>query len=375
MYATKIRIMNNVTRKIVLVLLAIGATALIVKILASFVKEEEKSAIQKTYRNVRIEEVQLSTNKAEVQFSGKLSAVDKIDIYTEVGGILLNESFKEGNYFKKGEVIANLNAVEFANNLKAQKTQLITQVSSIMGDLKIDFEGESVTWESFLNKISVDKPLPGLPEMKNDKLKRFIAGKGILNSYYTLKSQEEKLSKFQIAAPFNGFLTSATIQKGTLIRGGQKIGEFINPAQYELETEVSLSDLKFIQVGTTVQLKSDELNKSWQGKVVRINNSLNQSSQMVKIFVNVRGDDLKEGMFLNAYGNGSTFDSTFVINRKLLNNDGIYLVDSNKILFEKVEVLHVTESKAIVKGLNDGDQFVADNMKGLYEGMEVTIAK
>lgn len=367
--------MNNVTRKIVLVLLAVLVTAGVVKILASFVKEEEKGAVQKTYRNVRAEVVKLSTNKAQVQFSGKLSAVDEIDIFTEVGGILLNESFKEGNYFKKGDVIANLNSVEFANNLKAQKTQLITQVSSIMGDLKIDFEGASAVWESFLNKISVDKPLPSLPEMKNDKLKRFIAGKGILNSYYTLKSQEEKLSKFQITAPFNGFLTSATIKKGTLVRGGQKIGEFINPAQYELETEVSLSDLKFIQVGTTVQLKSDELNKSWQGKVVRINNSLNQSSQMVKIFVNVRGDDLKEGMFLNAYGKGSSFDSTFVLNRKLLNDGGVYLIDSNKIRYQKVEVMHVTESKAIVRGLKDGDHFAADNMKGLYEGMEVTVSK
>ena len=358
--------MNDLSRKVVLVLLAIGATIGIVKIMGSFQEEPIKLDVKPVYKSV---------HKAEVKFSGKLAAEEKIDLFTEVGGVLLNENFKEGNRFAKGAAIAQLNAVEFTNGLKAQKTQLLTQVAGLMGDLKIDFSNSVAEWEKFLNAIKVDMPLPVLPDLDNQKLKHFIAGKGVLNSYYILKSQEEKLSKFKISAPFNGVLTQTSIQKGTLVRGGQKIGEFINPSSYELETEVSLSDLKFISNGSSVQLNSDDLNQSWRGVVSRINSSLDANSQMVTVYIKVAGKDLKEGMFLHGTAKGANFENTALINRKLLKNGGVFLVDSGIVRHQKVDVLYVNQAKAIITGLPADAQMVADNMKGLFNGMKVTETK
>lgn len=367
--------MNDLSRKVVLVLLAIGATIVIVKIMGSFKEEPLKLNIKPVYKSVRVEQIVLGEHKAEVKFSGKLAAEEKIDLFTEVGGVLLTENFKEGNRFAKGAAIAQLNAVEFANGLKAQKTQLLTQVAGLMGDLKIDFSDSANDWEQFLNAIKVDKPLPSLPNLANEKLKRFVAGKSVLNSYYSLKSQEEKLSKFTISAPFNGVLTQTSIQKGTLVRGGQKIGEFINPKSYELQTEVSLSDLKFISKGSSVLLKSDDLNQSWKGIVSRINSSLDANSQMISVYIKVVGQDLKEGMFLHGTAKGANFKNTALINRKLLKNGGIFLVDSGIVNHQKVNVLYVNQAKAIIGGLPPDVKMVADNMKGLYNGMKVTETK
>lgn len=367
--------MNDLSRKIVLAVIAVLVTVGVIYLLSIGNKKTQKSELKNIYRSVRVDTVELQTHVAEVEFTGKLAAVDKIEIYTEVGGVLLNDSFREGNSFSKGSVIAQLDAREFANNLKAQKTQLVTQVSSIMGDLKLDFEDAVSEWEKFLNEIDVEKPLPKLPLVSDKKLKRFISGKGILNSYYNLKSQEEKLSKFILKAPFNGVLTEANIKKGTLVRGGQKIGAFINPFDFELETEVSLSDLQFIGKGTAVSLLSTDLNKTFKGVVSRLNSSVNPSTQMVKIYVNVQGADLKEGMFLSGIGKGASFENSALLNRKLVKNGGVYVVDSNKVKFRKVEVKYVNQSKAIVTGLNSGEAYVADNMKGLYEGMQVSVAK
>ncbi|MFT4898826.1 MAG: membrane fusion protein (multidrug efflux system) [Flavobacteriales bacterium] len=367
--------MNDLSRKVVLVLLAIGATIVIVKIMGSFQEEPLKVNVKPVYKSVRVEQIVLGEHKAEVKFSGKLAAEEKIDLFTEVGGVLLTENFKEGNRFSKGAAIAQLNAVEFANGLKAQKTQLLTQVAGLMGDLKIDFSDSANEWEQFLNAIKVDMPLPVLPNLEDEKLKRFVAGKGVLNSYYTLKSQEEKLSKFTINAPFNGVLTQTSIQKGTLVRGGQKIGEFINPSSYELETEVSLSDLKFISKGSSVQLNSDDLNQSWKGIVSRINSSLDANSQMVTVYIKVVGQDLKEGMFLHGTAKGANFENTALINRKLLKNGGVFLVDSGIVSHHKVNVLYVNQAKAIISGLSADVKIVADNMKGLFNGMKVTETK
>ena len=367
--------MNNVSRQIILSILAIGLTAGGVFISKSLKKEEEKTEIKKTYKSVRVEQAKIGTHKAEVKFSGKLSAEEKIDVFTEVGGVLMTENFKQGNAFSKGNALAQLNSTEFSNNLKAAKSQLITQVASVMGDMKLDFPDYANEWESFLNGIDVNSSFPQLPEFKNDKLKRFVAGKGVLNSYYSLKSQEEKLSKFTLKAPFNGILTKALIKKGTLVRNGQKIGEYINPSSFELETEISLSDLQFVQKGSSVKLHSDDLNKDWNGVVTRINSSLDASSQMVTVFIRVSGSGLKEGMFLHGSAKGASFENVALVNRKLLKNGGLYLVDSKIVKHKKLEVHYVNQAKAIVKGLTPADKYIADNMKGLYEGMQVTVAK
>ncbi len=370
-----ILVMNNTSRKIILVLLAIGVTAGILKIMGAGKEEKEVGEVKQTFKSVRVQKAELGTHKADVEFSGKLSAIEKIDLFTEVGGVLLTEGFKTGNKFSKGTPIAQLNSTEFAISLKASKTQLITQVSAVMGDMKIDFPDELAAWEAFLNGIDVDASLPKLPAVTNNKLKRFVAGKGILNSYYSLKSQEEKLSKFTINAPFNGVLTNATIKKGTLVRGGQKIGEFINPSAFEVEAAISISDLQFIAVGSEVELKSDDLNKTWVGRVARINSSLNANSQMVTVFVNIAGSGLKEGMFLHGSAKGASFENSVLVNRKLIKNGGLYLVEDGVIKHQKVEVLYTNQSTAIIQGLKAGQSYVSDNMKGLYDGMKVSVAK
>jgi multidrug efflux pump subunit AcrA (membrane-fusion protein) len=365
--------MNDFFRKIVLAFISVVAVMVIIIILYKNRDVRNLGEIKRNYRGVRVSSVKLKNNLAEVKFSGKLSARDKIDIYTEVGGVLLNDNFREGVVFKKGDILAKLNSREFEMNLKAQKTQLITKVSSIIGDLKIDFADKSIAWELFLNQLDANKTLPELPELENDKLKRFIAGKGVLNSFYSLKAQEEKLSKYTILAPYDGVITVANIKRGTLVRSGQKIGSFINPSVYELETEVSLSDLRFITIGSVLKLNSTDLNLSWTGKVNRINNSVNISSQMVSLYILVRGVALKEGMFLTGFGEGSLFENTLSINRKLLKNGGVYTVDSNTVKFKPVDVLYVNQSSAVIKGLSNGEFYIADNMKGLYDGMQVDV--
>lgn len=367
--------MNTKNRKVILILLSIFISALGLFISWDLRPLEELKEVKERHRLVRLTEVEVTSHKAEVRFSGKLSAEEKIDVFTEVGGVLLTENFKQGNTFSKGSILVQLNSIEFSNNLKAAKSQLITQVAGIMGDLKIEYPGESELWEIFLNAIDVDEYLPEIPDFKSDKLKRFVAGKSILNSYFSIKGQEEKLSKFSLKTPFNGVLTSASIQKGTLVRANQKIGEFINPSSFELETEISISDLQFVKKGSKVILHSDDLNTNWEGSVSRVNSSIDPSSQMVNVFIKLKGTSLKEGMFLHGFAKGTVFENVTLINRKLLKNGGIYLVDSNVVRHKKLEVVYVNQAKAIVRGLLVGEKYVSDNMKGLYDGLQVTTDK
>lgn len=366
--------MKSLRTAILLAIVAaiVGVGVWVIKSTKEVKVSEEVVAINK---GVRVSSVLLQDNFAKVEFSGKLKAEEKVELFSEVNGVLLSDNFKTGTRFKKGATIVQLNASEIGNSLKALKSNLLTQVAASMGDIKIDFPESGSEWETFLNKINVEQSLPDLPVVKDLKLKRFIAGKGLLNTYYSVKSQEDKLAKFSIIAPFDGVLVDASVKKGTLVRGGQKLGEFINPKVYELETEVSLSDLQFVKPGYEMELHSDDLKANWTGIVTRVNSSIDEQSQMVKVYVLVKGANLKEGMYLYGSAQGMIFEKSFALNRKLVSNGGIYIVKEGVLIHKKVDVLYVNQSTSIVKGLSDKDLIVADNAKGLFEGMQVNVIK
>ena len=64
------------------------------------------------------------------------------------------------------------------------------------------------------------------------------------------------LNKFVVRAPFTGILTEATINPGTLVRPGQRLGEFIDPSVYEIQIALQKSMIPFIQENDKVNLKS-----------------------------------------------------------------------------------------------------------------------
>lgn len=76
---------------------------------------------------------------------------------------------------------------------------------------------------------------------------------------------EETLGRYRITAPFDGQVTLSAINPGTLVRTGQKIGEFAAPGRYELEVSVGLRDAGFLEPGSIVMLSSEDIGEHSRG--------------------------------------------------------------------------------------------------------------
>lgn len=365
--------MTKNVRTIVLIIIAFLATAGLSKFILSFKKEVEDKEVLVFDKIVDVVNVNPSTHHAKISLTGHVQAIDKLELFSEVSGTLLNNNFKEGVLFKSGATLININSTEFKNSLKAQKSSFVSQVAAVMGDLNSDFPKHVSAWEAFLNDVNVDTHLPKLPEMSDVKLKTYLSGKNLLNSYYAILSKEEKLKKYNVLAPFSGVVTLSKVNQGTLIRQGQKLGEFINPSSFEFVTEVSLADLKFLKTGNEVKLYSEDFNKTWKGKVYRINQKLEENTQRIKVYIKMQGAGLKEGLYL--YGNlkSEAFENTVEIGRMQIENNKVFLVKNNQLVPQEVTVLHLSDDKAIISGLAKGDKVVSSNLKGLYKGLPVKI--
>ncbi len=313
-------------------------------------------------------------NNLNVQ--GTLVAFDKIQIFSEVSGILEETSrpFKEGSFFKKGDILAKINEDEAKYNLNAQKSALVNAITQFMPDLKIDYKESFKNWQQYLNEFDVEAPIKPFPEPENEQEKYFIASKNIQNQYFSIKSAETRLSKHIIRAPFDGVLTNVAINPGALVRAGQTLGELMNTNNYELEATVTLSELKAIKVGNRVKLFSSDIMKEWNGQVKRISNQIDANTQNVKIFISATGQDLKEGMYLKGEIDAVSFDKAVSLPRELLiDQNAVYVVQDSILRLQQVKVLKITPDIAVVQGIKDGTALLKSKIATAFDGMKVKI--
>ncbi|NLR92972.1 efflux RND transporter periplasmic adaptor subunit [Flammeovirga agarivorans] len=339
-------------------------------------KTAENPIEDKSILAVEVDYAKLKTLQNTIEVTGKLRAKDRYEIYAEVEGRLLPSAkkFREGNYYKKGQILLQIDQQERYMTLLADKSNFMTSLTAILPDLKQDFTESYPAWNQYLKNLDINKSLQPLPEPKTEKEKYFIAGNGIYSSYYTIKSSEEKLSKYTIYAPFSGVISKSDIEAGTAVRAGQELGEMVNLSSYELEVTAPLKDIEHFKIGNKVRLFSSELENEWTGTVIRIGNTLDANSQSVKVYIQTSGKTLKEGMFLTAQVNSEAYKEAVQIPRKLIfDGNKIYVIKNNKLALQEIEVMETFKSDAIVKGVPTDAAVLMTNIKNPYEGMKVQV--
>ena len=328
---------------------------------------------EKTIKEVYYTEVNNGPYTVQIPSNGVLQAYQRIKITARVQGVMntIKPLFKTGQSYKKGQTLVQIEASEFRSNVISQRASLFNLITSVLPDLQLDFPEAYPKWKQFLAEFKVEKAVPALPAM-SENTRLFISGRGIISSYYSLQNLEKSLDFYTLRAPFDGILVSSNVTEGSLIRPGQELGEFIAPYAYELKVALPKSYVEKIEVGAAVDLKSIDTQKTYIGKVARINAKVITETQSVEVFIRVNSTELKEGVYMEALIGALVFQNVFAIDRGLLNGDQqLYIIEDNRLLLRKVEVRHFTEAYAIVSGLEEGIAVVAQPIIGAYQGMEV----
>lgn len=359
---------------ILLGLVVLGVGFFIAKTLASS-EQKMRPTPKKTVPTVFTETVQNGDIPVTVIESGNLVAKNRIDLYAEVQGVMepTSKDFKPGVVYRKGEVMVRIRNNDFYAQLQAQKSTLQNLITSILPDLRMDFPDIYQKWDKYIREFDMNKPVVDLPIPGGDKEKFFLTGKNIYTTYYSTKNMEIVLEKYLMRAPYSGILTDAVVTPGSLVRPGQKLGEFIDPTVYELEVSLSKSDIGFMSVGKKVIVRDKETtNKIWNGKITRINGKVDSGTQTVKVYIQISGESLYEGLYLEALISGHIEHNAYEINRNLLVDETyVYVVENNSLQLVSVEPVVYNEKTVIVKGLENGKELVSKPVAGAYTGMSV----
>ena len=339
--------------------------------------KEIPTEIAKEVKTVFVQEVVNDTVPIIIPANGNLTAKNRLELYAEVQGVFRSSAhdFKPGQPYSRGQVLLNLDSSEYYASVQAAKSELYNLITSIMPDLRLDYPEYFEKWQTYLDGFDINKSTPQLPETASEKERYFITGRGMFSSDYNVKNLEQRLGKYRIVAPFSGILTEALVNKGTLVRSGQKLGEFIDTSVYELEVAVSKRFGDLLELGEEVMLSDRNDIEQFTGKVVRINGRVDQATQTIRVFIEVKGSDkLKEGMYLQANLEARDEPNAISIPRQLLvDNSQIYVVRDSILDLVEINPVYFSDKEAVISGLPDGTQYLSKSVPGAYAGMRVKI--
>jgi len=348
-----------------LTILLIGL--LIAKILSRPKDLQQRKKDDRNRQELVFTTVELKDLPIVVETGGTIRSLDKIEIYAEVSGILhqAQKPFRSGMAFKKGEALLRIDDRVYRNNVLAQKSNLLNQLTRFLPDFAIDFPQSADAWQRYLNAFDLNKPLSPLPRAANPKEQYFIASRNIYNLFYSVKSMEATLDKYTVRAPFDGVVTEYMLNPGTLVRAGQKLGEFMSDRRFELDIPVNLPDLPFIAKGDAVTLTSDDMSGTFTGTITRINAKIDPASQTVRAYALVNDTRLKDGMYLRARIHSSRHYRGFrVPSAWLIERNQLYVKKDSVLVLTKVHVLRNENDVVLVNGLENGTQILAQEFTG-----------
>ena len=371
MHKMKISIKNSLS------ILGVAVVSITVMLVLASLKTPPKRKPETDSRpTISVLKIENNPIQVTVPVIGRLNAQEKVQLLAEVSGVLqtTGKAFLTGQTYRQGEVLLQIDKEETELNLKAQRSTLLTAIAALLPELKFDYPDSYKRWDEYLQSFDIDTTTKPLPLSSNEREKFFVANRGIYNSFYAIKAQEVRLAKYTIRAPFDGALIQSDITPGNLVRSGQVLGVFISPGHFDLETSVGINEVKHIHVGDPALLSSDQLDGSWTGRVSRINQGIDDNSQMIQVYISVSAPELRENMFMQGSIQTSTYIQGVELPRKMLQGGNMVLeILDGSILYRKADVVSTHGEYALVQGLPD-DLLISTKTMNLYEGIQIKIA-
>ena len=244
-----------------------------------------------------------------------------------------------------------------------------------MPDFKIDFPESTKAWQDFFAAIDIEKDLPKLPVNGSGKEKIFLAGRNILSDYYAIKSDEIRLKKYNIYAPFTGTYMDVMLEVGSIANPGTRLANIIRTDVMELEVPVEVNQANWIEIGDAVRVATEDGSRGWTGHVVRKSQFVAPDTQSIEIFVQLKSttdNPLYNGLYLKATFPGANLENVMEIPRgAVFNQNVVFVVKEGKLAKQEIDIQKINRDSVIFKGIPTGVEVVVEPLINASENNPV----
>lgn len=237
----------------------------------AFLDENEKLTLVSSY------EIKEKVFNSYIEAQANLKTRKNILILPEFQGTLEQIFVTEGQYVKKGRLLAEIND----SGLKEQLEQLTIQANFA----KENFERTERLWN---NNIGSEI--------------QFLKSKTDFESSQKMVEQmKDRLAKTKVYAPFDGEVDEIISNQGSnLIPGVSQILRLVNLDKIYAEASVSEKYISFIEEGTEAIVQVPLLGKEIKSKIIQTGNFINPNNRTFRVEVPVENIDNKIKQNLDA---------------------------------------------------------------------------
>ena len=329
----------------------------------------------------------------QISSQGMVTPKLETSLISEVNGrvVAVAEEFVAGGFFKKGDLLVQVEKSDYLTNVKAAQAAL-ANAQAMLAEEKARVKVAEEEWRSF-----TDGNAPALG-LRQPQLASALAS--VQSAEAEVERANRDLARTEIRAPYDGMVRTRAANLGQFISRGTALGSIVGTDIAEIRLPLTDTDMAFLTMpgaGESDTITSDNnqvmlsstiagQQVQWPAKLVRTEGILDERSRVIYVVAEVADPYqrrnqtqpvLNFGRFVAATITGTQAEQVVKVARHLLlpGNKVLVVDNDNTLQFRQVTVDRATaEAAYITNGLQSSDQLVLSAISNPLAGTMVRIA-
>ena len=406
---------------VLLVAIVIAVTLVIMR-----PKAERQVPVQKG-RLVEVFPARAEDFQMVVEAFGTVTPRESLKLVAQVRGQIVDiyQSFKEGNFVKKGTRLIQIDPRTYSLEVKRRQVQIMQseaelkrlkqEVINLGSRVKIAKSDVALSKSEYLRlKKLVDRKV--IAQSQLDKAEQaYLASRerrqAIENQLALIGPRREQLmaardmadvmyqqanldlERSRIEAPFDGWVLEKAIEVGQHVNVGQQLGSIYKAGELDIEVSIPTREFKWLPAGmgknssvaADVIFRNSGDQQVWQGRVARVKARMDERTRTLPVVIevdetataekSVSGFRLRPGMFVIIKIKGKEVNQAYVLPRYVVYpGDVVYTLKDDQLKIKEVGILRSYKDSVIVnEGLSEDDQIISTPLSGAVDGMRVRL--
>ena len=331
---------------------------------------------------VRLEKVNYQDIEVSIYSQGTVVPGKEIVFSSEISGKInwVSNKLLTGSQFNKNDILITFDKRDF-------ELALIVAESNL-SQAKLNYEREFAEYE--LAKKEWEQIGQGRGSSLTLREPQINRAKALLASAEAGYEQAQRnLDRCTLRAPFNGIVKAKNVDIGTVAGPGVALAYIYSIDYVEIELQINQNEFSFLNSKSNYKKNKVILSNesygsfnNWIGSIDRISNEINPRTRMQSVYATVSSPykrinnqpPLKVGMYVDAEIIGEKIKNGIKIQRDLINNNKVWIVNNNELEERQVEILFYDKEFAIIKeGLKGGEQILLTQLSIMVDKMKVRV--
>ncbi|MED5311518.1 MAG: efflux RND transporter periplasmic adaptor subunit [Pseudomonadota bacterium] len=354
----------------------------------------EEAAIEIIPVSVRVAEVNLESVDLVVGSQGKVQAAQTASLSAPVAGPVewISSSMEAGGYVEGGQALLRLEAADFETALERSRANL----------QQAQAEAEFADTELARMRELAEQRLASDSQLQDAQRRANVNKARLIDAQASFDQAQLDLDRTEIRAPFNAVIQSRDVELGQYVNRAQSVALLYGADEVEVRVPLAIRQLGFLNVplGQRGEISEEHApdvlltgmyggqKYNWPGKLVRIEASIDPSSNTVQTIIRVsqpstddeqdenglRTIPLPIGLYVEADIQGRTVENIISLPRSVIrNNNQVLIVDAeNKMYYREVEIFRLEEQQVLISsGILPGERICISPIQAVVDGMAV----